>query len=729
MSRVSDRAGLCPNCDHAGFVGEPCPERGCVKRGYHIIPTAHAGAGRAPDALIGTRVADYVIIAVLGEGGFGKVYLALQLPILMVVAIKLIRTHFVDPGVLEVLLRKFRAEAEALGSLSHPNIVRLFQYGVHQGDPYMVMEHVADGLTLKEETRRRARRGERFTPHEAHRILRQVADALQAAHSRHIVHRDVKPDNVMIQSVPGHDHLVRILDFGLAKFIAEHTENSMAIGTPYYMAPEQLARREIGPWTDVYALGVMAFQLLTGRRPFEGADSRAVVAQKMDPAYDPAVRLHDLAYPEPLLSLFRRSLAVSPARRFRTADAFRAALDALFPTLEAEERTSPRPMDLHAIVDVNALGELDRDTVDPAVHATATVDAGAVEAEGHTHLDTSPLPGSAAQPSFGPSVRDLAPAADARIESYAMANAAEAPARRHAEAAAERTTPDKRHLAAVGVGAVAVVVLALWTFGRGGETAAPSAHTSPPTHATSPAPVEVEEGPHGMQWISLPAGTYGMGSSAGDPDEEPLHTEAVPSFRIQRTEVTVAQYRLCVERGACTPPRAWAAAGWERTCAWGRARTADHPVNCTTWEQADAYCRWVDEAGRLPTEAEWEYAARAGGRIQTWPWGDEEARCGRAVMKDTGGVTGCGSEQPLAVCSRPRGNTAQGLCDMAGNVAEWVADAYSATAYADGPPASARERVIRGGSFAQTAHELRVTDRATIAGSLAVGAVGFRCVR
>ncbi len=146
---------------------------------------------------------------------------------------------------------------------------------------------------------------------------------------------------------------------------------------------------------------------------------------------------------------------------------------------------------------------------------------------------------------------------------------------------------------------------------------------------------------------------------------------------------------------------------------------AHHPVNCVTWRQAKKYCAWA--GGRLPSEAEWEYAARSGGQDITYPWGNETATCDYAVMDD-GGI-GCGTDSTMAVCSKPAGNTAQGLCEMAGNVWEWVEDYWhygydgaptDGTAWVNDPPRTTSARVERGGTFYDHADDLRAASRYAI---------------
>ncbi len=172
----------------------------------------------------------------------------------------------------------------------------------------------------------------------------------------------------------------------------------------------------------------------------------------------------------------------------------------------------------------------------------------------------------------------------------------------------------------------------------------------------------------GVEWVKIPGGKFMMGSDKGSKDEKPRRSVTISAFELAKSEVTSAQYRKCVEAGACTK----AACG---------SPGDEHPVACVNWFQAKAFSAWA--GGRLPTEAEWEYAARSGGREWSYPWGDEEASCARAVMISTA-ETGCGRTTTWPVCSKPAGLTRHGVCDMAGSVWEWVEDPYHES-YAGAP--------------------------------------------
>ncbi|HOU55054.1 MAG TPA: formylglycine-generating enzyme family protein [Myxococcota bacterium] len=249
---------------------------------------------------------------------------------------------------------------------------------------------------------------------------------------------------------------------------------------------------------------------------------------------------------------------------------------------------------------------------------------------------------------------------------------------------------------------------------------------TPPKKKAPPARPVDPLNPAGIDWVRVEGGTFLMGSDRGDSDERPRHRVTIRTFEMARTEVTVEQYRRCVEAGACTEPVTGDA------CNWGQAGRDRHPVNCVDWDQAQAFARWA--GGRLPSEAEWEYAARSGGQEREYPWGNETATCERAVMWDGSGV-GCDVRKGTwPVCSRPGGNTEQGLCDMAGNVWEWVQDWYQ-DSYQGAPTDGrawedlSRTPVDRGGSWDSDSLRLRASNRNRDLPGIFLDSLGFRLSR
>ncbi len=219
----------------------------------------------------------------------------------------------------------------------------------------------------------------------------------------------------------------------------------------------------------------------------------------------------------------------------------------------------------------------------------------------------------------------------------------------------------------------------------------------------------------GMVMVFVPAGEFSMGSDQHD-DEQPVHLVNVDAFWIDQTEVTGAMYALCVEAGACQPTDP------------GTTEQLDNaPILFATWSDAQTYCAWT--GGRLPTEAEWEYAAR-GTDSRIYPWGNEAVDC--SLVNYWGQDGGCVGQANI-VGSLPGGKSPYGALDMSGNVWEWVSDWYAPGYYADSPsenpqgPAEGIYRVIRGGSWATTEDKVRAADRNREEASGRHNDIGFRC--
>jgi formylglycine-generating enzyme required for sulfatase activity len=247
-----------------------------------------------------------------------------------------------------------------------------------------------------------------------------------------------------------------------------------------------------------------------------------------------------------------------------------------------------------------------------------------------------------------------------------------------------------------------------------------------------PAPEPIE-----LDWVALQGGEFQMGTDDryGHDDEHPQHLVTVPSFEINRTEVTAYQYRPCFEAGACSEPVPHKP-GTTGLCNWGRSRAPNHPINCLDWDMARTFCVWA--GGRLPTEAEWEYAARGEGQIFNYPWSNTPATCEYSVMSSVELGFGCGKGESWPVCAKPEGNTLQGLCDMAGNVDEWIQDHYhdsyegapsDGSAWEDPGEDWEAKRVLRGSFYGGIASDLRVAARAFKPQFAMGGGIGFRCVR
>jgi tRNA A-37 threonylcarbamoyl transferase component Bud32 len=331
----------CAACGGAHASDAPCPPRKPARTLAFGAPPPLPPAGppetAGADPLVGSRVGSFQIVRILGRGGMGTVYLAEHPVIGSRVAVK-----FLHPNMAEnpAVVARFYDEARAVNLIGHENIVGI--YDLSQLPPnryYFVMEYL-EGETLTD----RLGAGRLALP-VALDVLLQLCDALQCAHERGVVHRDLKPENVFLVSRRGKSHFVKLLDFGIAKLRDAaggpgRTSAGLIVGTPEYMAPEQCDDREIDARTDVYSLGVIAFELATGRLPFEGRTVTQLLLshlQKAPPAPSSFAKDVDPAFE----ALILRALQKDPAARFPDMAAFAEALRGVHARAAASGAAAP----------------------------------------------------------------------------------------------------------------------------------------------------------------------------------------------------------------------------------------------------------------------------------------------------------------------------------------------------------------------------------------------------
>lgn len=279
-------------------------------------------------ALIGKRLGPYAIQSLIGSGGMGSVYRAIDLNLQRAVAVKVLAPALASqPGWTE----RFRQEARIIASLRHPNIVEIYNFGEQDGLTYIVEELLA-GPTLGDRLKEMAAQGQRFAREQVITIIKELASALDAAHAAGIIHRDIKPQNAIWDA---NGQLV-LTDFGVARQMGTdsgYTQTGMIIGTPHYLSPEQAQGLPLTPASDVYALAVVLYELLTGQVPFDGdTPMRAVVAhiQSPPPHLPPRPDL-----PPAVDAVVQQALAKDPAARFSSAGDLARALEQAWTTGKA----------------------------------------------------------------------------------------------------------------------------------------------------------------------------------------------------------------------------------------------------------------------------------------------------------------------------------------------------------------------------------------------------------
>lgn len=288
--------------------------------------------------LLGKSIGRYHILEQLGQGGMATVYKAYDTHLERDVAVKVIRRNAFSPEVLDRVLKRFEREAKSLAKLNHPNIVSIIDYGEYEGSPYLVMPYLQGG-TLKELT------GEPMVYAEAVRLLEPIARALGYAHEQGILHRDVKPSNILIS----HSGEPILTDFGIAKLLGDSegqtlTGTGLGIGTPEYMAPEQGLGKSVDGRADVYALGVVFYELITGRKPYTADTPLAVLLKQVhDPLPRPKGYVADL--PDEVEKVLFKALAKNPDDRYQESKDFAKALMKLLSGMQVsaprKENASP----------------------------------------------------------------------------------------------------------------------------------------------------------------------------------------------------------------------------------------------------------------------------------------------------------------------------------------------------------------------------------------------------
>ena len=351
MEQHDRNIGICPHCDETkGGVGDPCTNRLCNKKGYHLIRSDQMTKAREEaerkhvdvDPILGKRISKYILVGKLGEGGMGAVYRALQMPLRREVALKIISASDID----DIALKRFAREASAMSLLEHPNIVKLYDFGPENSKesmPYMVLELVS-GRTLRQEMEKRRREGSGWKHDDLRKLFKQVLSGLETAHRAGLFHRDIKPDNIMLTTIVGDSNHVKILDFGLARAVEQLqgieklSKTGMLMGTPAFMAPEQFLVQKTGDVdyrVDLYATAVLMFELLLGKKPFVARTWKEIASFKLSPNYSPLRELQGMVVPKRIEVFLTKALAREPEERFQNAMEMFEAFDQM---LEAESK-------------------------------------------------------------------------------------------------------------------------------------------------------------------------------------------------------------------------------------------------------------------------------------------------------------------------------------------------------------------------------------------------------
>lgn len=587
---------------------------------------------------------------------------------------------------------RFRQEMELITRLEGPSIVPVYDYGEDHGRLYIVMRYLPDG-SLKD----RLNAGP-LLPEEVSGYLNDLALALDAVHQKKVIHRDIKPANILL-----HNSVAHLSDFGIAKLVDE-TVTETNIGTYPYMAPEQWQNKPITAQTDIYQLGIMLFELLTGKRPFI-SENNTLEAYLNLHLHTPIPDLHIIhpGLPPALSKVLQKAAAKEPSARYQTVGELAAAFAAALAQPPAATR---------------------RNLVAGAASFILIIALAAVWWQWPLGQDgqTSPTPIS---------TTDGAPAI---VQEQNPEPTTAVPPTTTPTTGATATVPTTAALAATASATATQQPTATPT-----ATAIPSPTVDLRTPPASPSAGSIWTRPKdGMSMVYVPGGRASLGSTEAEIDdalvmcetargiggcdraqfavEGPPQAIYLDPFWLDQTEISSSQYAQCVNAGSCRPPQ-----GSGQGVAPADPSYASYSVTYVTWTDARDYCVWA--GGELPTAAQWEYAARGSDR-RIFPWGNRfvaenanfcDVDC-QYGWREAGYDDGHAALAP--VDSYPNGASWVGALQMAGNVWEWTDSAGSSDSVAQ----------LRGGSWSANHWLLRAAAQDEAPRSTANANIGFRCL-
>jgi formylglycine-generating enzyme required for sulfatase activity/serine/threonine protein kinase len=639
-----------------------------------ILPAGGAGSTGGEEQP-GDRIGPYKLVLVIGEGSFGTVWLAERRePMVQRVALKLIKAGMDSKAV----IARFEQERQALAVMNHPGIAQVVDGGLTpRGRPYFAMEFVkGEPITQFCDARRLPVR-DRLA------LFAQVCDAVQHAHLKGIVHRDLTPNNILALDVEGESPRVKVVDFGVAKAMGQpltektiFTETGQMIGTPAYMSPEQAdpSLSDIDTRSDVYSLGVLLYELVAGSTPFDGKTLRSKAYAEMQRI----IREEDPPTPSTRLSTISTKDAELASRIEKSRG---TRLRELAHELRSELEWIP----------LKAMRKEPQNRYQTALDLRRDVES---------YLEGKPV-------SAGPD------SVAYRLRKWV---------RRHRTAVRAAALV----LVAVGLGfgyRPAVEALQEWREWERMHAVEVIAHDPDPAVVTDAdarermrkagLPWKIRHTASGIVMLLVPPGEFMMGSPEDEPgheNDETQHQRTISgAFYLSMREVSNAEWRAVVGRDAETP--------WDGN---------DLPVSNVSWNMVnDLFIPAARNFFRLPTEAEWEYACRAG-TTTAFSFGDtislKQVRFGARNLQ---------RERPVECGSLPA--NPWGFCEMHGNVWEWVNDRYEPYPIGGGitdPEARwASTRVFRGGSWAFESDLMRSSTRLYGSPGDANSSIGFRVAR
>lgn len=659
------------------------------------------------------QLGKYEIIRELGRGGFGIVYEAKDLTLDRMVALKVLLPQLAADV---EFVRRFQHEAKSLAKLEHPNIVPVYEINEVEGRYFIAMRYLPGGSMAD----RLANKGP-LLEGEVLSIARQLVAGLSHAHAKGLTHCDIKPNNILFDGKGN----VLISDFGLARAAQSNSSGtsimSAAAGTPSYMPPEMWEEGQVTPAVDQYSLACVLCEALTAKKLFDGDTTPRIMTKHFQPLVLPE------GIPVGLREVFEKALSKNPDERYSNLNSFFTALEV---SHGKEHKFGVTPADN----EVEKTPEASQETAE-----ASSID-GTLGPKKPERVDPAPK-----EPRKAPGRALLLGIVAVLMIAVSTGIWANYQAKLKPPAPIQSPAELFLPIATLTDALTGTPTETPWITPTKELTEEPIATPSilptidptenllvVPTIEPSEAQVSKTEPDYGetriremdgMKQVYVPAGKFTMGSEDGAGDEKPVHEVYLDGYWIDKYEVSNAQYEKCVkEAGFCF---SFGSKSSTQEIYYGNPIYADYPKIFISWDSAKSYCDWV--GGRLPTEAEWEKAARGDADERTYPWGEgidsQKANYGGNVGDTT------------RVGSYPTGESPYGVMDMAGNVWEWVSDLYQFNYYdtqaewSNPTGASSGDyHILRGGSWNYGHDYQRVSIRYNMYRYLAVNNTGFRCV-